>query len=100
MALENSGVDWSIAGAFGDDAALLAELRAALFADANAAADLLRRSRCDGNWRVAAERLQSLAASFGATALLAAASEALKYAPNDPVAIRHVDDAVRQLRSS
>lgn len=99
MAYDNSGMDWAIAGVLGDDAALLAELRAALVADARSAADLLKRSRCDANWTAAAHRLKGLAASFGAKTLMAAADDALNLAPGDPVALRAIDNAIQAIEA-
>ncbi len=97
MAYNHSSLDWGIAGAFGDNAELMAELRGALVTDAREALDKLTRSRCDANWTGAATRLRSLAASFGATGLLEAALEALNAAPGDPVALRKVDAAIARL---
>jgi HPt (histidine-containing phosphotransfer) domain-containing protein len=97
MAYDFAGMDWSLASALGDDAALLAELRHALVDDARSVANLLHRSRCDANWIGAAARLKGLAASFGAQPLLDAANIALDYAPGDPVALRQIDQAIEQL---
>ena len=52
--------------------------------------DLLRRSRCDGNWEVAAMRLKGLAASFHAEPLIILAEEALKTVPGDPSVVRRL----------
>jgi hypothetical protein len=52
------------------------------------------RARCDANWRIAASRLKSLAASFGATGLMALADEALDGAPGDPVVLRKLNAAI------
>lgn len=94
MAYDYSGLDWTIASALGDDAALMADLRRALVEDARHAADLLRRSRCDANWMGAAQRLKGLAVSFGAKALADAAEDALTLAPGDPSVMRGVDAAI------
>ena len=94
MAYDYSGLDWSIATALGDDAALMAELRHALIDDAKSAADLLRRSRCDANWFGAARRLKGLAASFGAKLLMNAADDALYLAPGDPSVLKAIDAAI------
>jgi HPt (histidine-containing phosphotransfer) domain-containing protein len=99
MSYDFAGMDWSLTAALGDDAALLAELRAALVADASSATDQLIRSRCDANWEQAALRLKGLAGSFGAHRLLGAADLALDSAPGDPVAIRGVTRALDELRA-
>lgn len=66
MAYESGSLDATLAAATGQDIGLLAELRTALVESADKQLDLLKRSRCDGNWQVAAMRLKGLAASFHA----------------------------------
>ena len=90
MAYEAGNLDATLAAAAGDDAALFAELREAFIDSLARQIDLLRRSRCDGNWQVAALRLKGLAASFHAEQLIALAEEALDGAPGDPAAIRRL----------
>ncbi|HMP55729.1 MAG TPA: Hpt domain-containing protein [Novosphingobium sp.] len=90
MAYEAGNLDATLAAAAGDDAALFAELREAFIDSLARQIDLLRRSRCDGNWQVAALRLKGLAASFHAERLIALAEEALDGAPGDPAAIRRL----------
>src|SRR3546814_20205804 len=51
MAFESGALDATIAAAAGDNTALMAELRATFVESARRQLDLLRRSRCDGNWR-------------------------------------------------
>lgn len=90
MAFHVGSLDETIAAAAGDDPELFAELKRA-FADSIARQiDLLRRSRCDGNWEVAARRLKGVAASFHAEALISLADEALEGAPGDPVVLRRL----------
>ena len=81
----------ALAAAAGDDHALIAELHEAFRASVHRQIDLLKRSRCDGNWNVASLRLKGLAASFHAEGLIAAADDALGSAPGDPVAIRTIE---------
>ena len=88
MAFESSAPDMTLAAAAGDDAALMAELRAAFRESLCQQVDLLGRARCDGNWEVAAMRLKGLAASFHVDPLIALADEALAAAPGDPVVLR------------
>lgn len=94
MAYENGALDTTLAAAAGDDAALMQELRGAFIESAHKQLDLLRRARCDGNWHVAAMRLQSLAASFHAQDLVAAAQNALQAAPGEPAAIREIETVI------
>ncbi|PLK25816.1 Hpt domain-containing protein [Novosphingobium sp. TH158] len=90
MAYEAGELDATLAAAAGDDARLFAELKAA-FADSVARQlDLMRRSRCDGNWQVASLRLKGVAASFHAAPLLDLAEEALEGAPGDPSVLRRI----------
>ncbi|HET9629051.1 MAG TPA: Hpt domain-containing protein [Novosphingobium sp.] len=90
MAYEAGSLDETIAAAAGDDPALFAELKRAFAESIGRQIDLLRRSRCDGNWRVAALRLKGIAASFHAETLIALASEAIDGAPGDPVILRRI----------
>jgi hypothetical protein len=66
MAHEAADFDATLAAAAGEDQALLAELRAAFLESVTQQVDLLRRSRCDGNWEMAALRLKGLGSSFHA----------------------------------
>jgi HPt (histidine-containing phosphotransfer) domain-containing protein len=94
MVYDPGALNASLAAAVGSDAALMGELRAAFLESAARQADLMGRSRCDANWQVAASRLKSLAASFGAVGLMALADEALDGAPGDPVVLRKLNAAI------
>ena len=98
MAYESGSLDATLAAAAGQDLGLLSELRNALVESAEKQLDLLKRSRCDGNWQVAAMRLKGLAASFHAETLFDAAEEALTSAPGDPVVTRRIEAAIAVLR--
>ena len=50
MAYESGSLDATLAAATGQDIGVLAELRTALVESADKQLDLLKRSRCDGNW--------------------------------------------------
>ena len=91
MAYESGALDATLAAAAGNDPALMHELRGAFIESAHKQLDLLRRSRCDGNWNVAAMRLKGLAASFHAEDLLDAAQNALDAAPGEPTSIRAIE---------
>lgn len=88
MAHEAADFDATLAAAAGEDQALLAELRAAFLESVTQQVDLLRRSRCDGNWKVAALRLKGLGSSFHAPDLVKLAEDALDGAPGEPAVIR------------
>jgi HPt (histidine-containing phosphotransfer) domain-containing protein len=91
MAYDNGALDATLASAAGDDAALMRELRQAFVESARRQLDLLKRSRCDGNWTVAAMRLKGLAASFHSDELLIAAEHALAAAPGEPMVLRQIE---------
>lgn len=90
MAYEAGALDATLSAAAGADAALFAELRQAFAESVARQLDLLRRSRCDGNWEMAALRLKGIAASFHADPLLVLVDEALAGAPGDPVVLRRI----------
>ncbi|MFC0589231.1 Hpt domain-containing protein [Novosphingobium aquiterrae] len=90
MAYEAGALDATLAAAAGDDPALFSELRQAFIDSLSQQVDLLRRSRCDGNWQIAALRLKGLAASFHAEALIDMAEEALQAAPGEPTVVRRI----------
>jgi hypothetical protein len=100
MAYEAGELDATLAAAAGDDAGLFAELRAAFAESVARQLDLLRRSRCDGNWQVAAMRLKGLAASFHASPLLELAEEALDGAPGDPSVLRRIQTFIDEFTES
>ncbi|MBV8685218.1 MAG: Hpt domain-containing protein [Alphaproteobacteria bacterium] len=94
MVYDPGALNASLAAAVGSDPALMAELRSAFVESAVRQAELMGRARCDANWEIAASRLKSLAASFGAVGLGALADEALQGAPGDPVVLRKLRAAI------
>jgi HPt (histidine-containing phosphotransfer) domain-containing protein len=90
MAYEVGALDATLAAAAGEDSVLFSELRQAFIESIDRQVDLLRRSRCDGNWQMAALRIKGLAASFHADALIELAEEALAGAPGDPAVVRRI----------
>jgi histidine phosphotransfer protein HptB len=84
----------ALAAAVGDDPALVAELRDIFLSGAEAHAHELARAADVAAWRAAALRLQGLAASFGAVALMAAAEEAAAGPLGDPAALRKIGRAI------
>jgi len=97
MAYESGSLDATLAAAAGEDIVLLAELRNALVESAERQLDLMRRARCDGNWRVAAMRLKGLAASFHAEELLNISEAALEAVPGEPGVLREVEQEIARL---
>ena len=90
MAFDPGALNASLAAAVGSDPALMAELKTAFVESVSRQLDLLGRARCDANWEIAAARLKSIAASFGALGLIALADEAQAGAPGDPVVLRKI----------
>lgn len=99
MAFDPGALNASLAAAVGSDSALMAELKIAFVESVSRQLDLLSRARCDANWRIAAARLKSIAASFGAAGLIALADEALDGAPGDPVVLRKIAAAIDDFSS-
>ena len=99
MAYEAGDLDATLAAAAGENAALFAELRIAFIDSLARQIDLLRRSRCDGNWQMAAMRLKGLAASFHADSLLILAEEALDAAPGEPTVIRRLQNFLDEFKA-
>lgn len=96
MAYEAGALEATLQAAAGGDAMLFAELRTAYVEGVARQVDLLARSRCDGNWALAAMRLKGLAASFHSEALLLLAEEALDAAPGEPGVVRRLKAYVGQ----
>ena len=94
MAYDPGALNASLAAAVGSDPVLMAELRGAFVESASRQLDLMGRARCDASWQIAASRLKSVAASFGAVGLLGLADEALEGAPGDPVVLRKISAAI------
>lgn len=94
MVYDPGALNASLSAAVGSDGDLMAELRIAFVEGVARQADLMGRARCDANWQLAAARLKSLAASFGAVGLLELADEALEGAPGDPVVLRKLRAAI------
>jgi HPt (histidine-containing phosphotransfer) domain-containing protein len=100
MAFDPGALNASLAAAVGSDPELMAELKCAFVESVARQLDLLGRSRCDANWEIAAARLKSIAASFGALGLIALADEAQQGAPGDPVVLRKIAFALDEFADS
>lgn len=92
MAYEAGALDATLAAAAGADPVLFSELRQAFMESVARQLDLLRRSRCDGNWQMSALRLKGIAATFHAEQLIALAEEAAEGAPGDPAVLRRIQN--------
>ena len=100
MAFDPGALNASLAAAVGSDPALMAELKTAFVESVSRQLDLLGRARCDATWEIAAARLKSIAASFGALGLIALADEAQQGAPGDPVVLRKIASAIDEFAGS
>lgn len=87
----------SLAAAVGDDQALVAELRSAFLESASRHVDAMQRATSDADWREAGLRLKGLAASFGATALMALAGHAAETGRGDAQALGEIERALAVL---
>lgn len=84
MSFDSGPLDRYLHSALGEDQAAAAELKAIFLQSVDHLVDLLRRSRCDANWMMAALRLKSLAATFGVIPLIQLAEQAMAGVPGDP----------------
>lgn len=97
MSFDYGSFDTALKSAAGEDSVLISELRTSFVESAKRQISLLSRSRCDANWQYTSWRLKGLAASFGATQLMALADEASAGAPGDPAVIRKLDKAIAEI---
>lgn len=100
MAYEAGALEATLQAAAGGDSALFSELRAAYAESVARQVDLLERSRCDGNWTIAAMRLKGLAASFHSEPLLQLAEDALDAAPGEPTVVRRLKAYLEEFSAS
>jgi len=94
MSFDSGPLDRYLSAAFGDDPAMAMDLRGAFKGSARDLSDLMRRSRCDANWEMAAVRLKGLAATFGIIPLIQLADAAIEGAPGDPAVLRQINQAI------
>lgn len=94
MAYDPGAIDSTLAAVAGDDPALIAELRRA-FADGSARTlSAIERASSEAEWHDAAQRMKSLAASFGAVRLMAIADEAAQAPVGDAKSLQRLRRAV------
>lgn len=90
-------IEASLAAALGDDHALLAELRGAFLDSARRHVDAMRDAGRDEDWQDSALRLKGLAASFGASALMADAGRAAKGRCGDANALTSLESGLAKI---
>ena len=98
MAFQSGPFEAALATAAGEDAALQRELKAGFLDGAERQLDLMRRSRCDANWEMAARRLHALAGGFHATQLMGIAQMAVGAVPGDPAVLREIHTHLGEIR--
>ncbi|WP_454596865.1 Hpt domain-containing protein [Qipengyuania sp. SM2507] len=98
MAFQSGPFEAALATAAGEDGFLQRELKAGFLESAERQLDLMRRSRCDANWQMAALRLHALAGGFHATQLMEMAQVALGGVPGDPAALREIETHLGEIR--
>lgn len=99
MAFHPGPFDEALAAAAGDDRALQAQLRVGFVESVERQVDLMKRARCDANWRMAAEHLHAVAAGFHAEEIMRLAGQAAGGVPGDPSALRAIEGALETIRT-
>lgn len=97
MAYDPGAIETTLAGAVGDDPALIAELRVAFVDSAVRALASLADAADGAAWSAAAWRLKGLAASFGAVRLMALATEAATIGRRDEAMLAQLTRIVARL---
>lgn len=97
MSFLPGSLEHRLAETVGADSEVARELRALFLASATGHVAAMSQAPAASRWRDEALRLQGLAASFGMTALMEAASHAASAGP-DPLLLDAVADAVASCR--
>jgi HPt (histidine-containing phosphotransfer) domain-containing protein len=87
----------TLAAAVGDDHALVAELRTVFLDSAARHLEAMQGASNDAEWLEAGLRLKGLAASFGATVLMAVAGQAADSRRGDAQALANIENALAAL---
>ena len=94
MAYNPGALEAALAAVVGDEPSLIAELRRAFFESAQVHVNTMTRTSKRDEWRAAATRLHSLAASCGAIRLMNIATEAEQAPRIDPSMLRKIERAI------
>ena len=97
MAYDPGALEASLAAAVGADSSLIADLRGAFFASADAHVASLEKARTHAEWVAAAQRLKGLAASFGALRVMDAAENAARSEARDLRALQRITRSIAAL---
>ena len=98
MAYDPGALEATLAAVVGEQSSLIAELRDAFFESADAHLGTMKSAEAQPVWEQAAQRLRSLAASFGLQRVMDAAREAGLAPCGDAKALQRVERAVAALR--
>lgn len=98
MVIQSGPFEAALATAAGANGALQCELRIGFLESADRLLDLMRRSRCDANWQMAARRLHALGGGFHASQLMDLAEQAFGGVPGDPVVLREIETHLGEIR--
>jgi histidine phosphotransfer protein HptB len=99
MAYNPGALEAALAAAVGKEPDLIAELRTAFIESAEVHVSAMQRAMTLEDWRAAALRLHSLAASFGARRIMDAAMAANRAAYVDKVAMQKIERAISALNA-
>jgi histidine phosphotransfer protein HptB len=97
MAYDPGALEAALAAAVGDEPTLIAELRGAFFASARQHMATLAAAKSIEEWRLASQRLHSLAASFGALRLMDVATQAARAREIDLALVRKIERTISAL---
>jgi histidine phosphotransfer protein HptB len=99
MAYNPGALDASLADAVGDEPALISDLRDTFLNSARAHVCAMDNATALGDWQVAAMRLHSLAASFGARRIMDAAVAAAQVPYVDKARLAKIERAISALNA-
>jgi histidine phosphotransfer protein HptB len=99
MAYDPGALEATLAAVAGEQGSLIAELRAAFFDSADGYVSSMKAASAQQVWEAAANRLRSLAASFGLERVMDAARDAAAAPCGDAKALQRVERALSALRA-
>lgn len=98
MAYDPGALEATLAAVVGEQSSLIAELRDAFFESADAHVAAMKSAKAQAVWEQAAQRLRSLAASFGLKRVMDAAQEAGAAPCGDARSLQRIERALATLR--
>ncbi len=100
MAYNPGALEATLAAVAGEQSSLIAELRDAFFESADMHLATMRAAAAQPVWDQAAQRLRSLAASFGLQRVMDAARDATAGPCGDAKALQRIERALAAIRPS